>query len=141
MISSGGHSGSDKYITYCTRRCELLQANNVEPFLVFDGASLPAKKHKNMERKEQREYNKKRGFKLLQEGNFAAARQCLAKAVQVLRMKLTETCLNSVYAGDSRNVCQIDKGEAKSVENNSFLRHCWCVGIEGKKCEVSCCSL
>ena len=82
-VAQNGHQGSTKYIEYCMRRIDLLQANNVEPFLVFDGNSLPAKEHKNDERRAQREHNKHQGAKLLQAGNVAAARQCFSKAVQV----------------------------------------------------------
>ncbi len=41
---------TEEYVTYCMARIKLLRAFKITPILVFDGATLPAKAHRDMQR-------------------------------------------------------------------------------------------
>ena len=41
-----------RYINFCMERVRLLQAHGVTPLVVFDGASIPSKRARNVERRE-----------------------------------------------------------------------------------------
>lgn len=43
---------SCRYIRFCMDRVQLLQSHGVTPLLVFDGASIPSKRDKNVERRQ-----------------------------------------------------------------------------------------
>lgn len=40
-----------RYVGFCMKRVNLLLEHGVEPIMVFDGASLPIKQDKNLERR------------------------------------------------------------------------------------------
>lgn len=40
-----------RYVTFCMKRVNLLRGHEVEPIMVFDGASLPMKGSKHLERR------------------------------------------------------------------------------------------
>ncbi|CAM9462686.1 unnamed protein product, partial [Phaeothamnion confervicola] len=86
---------TDKYIAYCRRKLDMLLQHGVKPYLVFDGAALPAKAGKEQERAQRREDNRRRGFQLRREGQHGPAHQHFAKAVDVtpyMAWKLIQAC-------------------------------------------------
>ena len=42
---------SNRYVSFCMKRVNLLRQHGVEPIMVFDGASLPLKGEKHLERR------------------------------------------------------------------------------------------
>ncbi|CAM9161760.1 unnamed protein product, partial [Chrysoparadoxa australica] len=74
---------TDKYITYCLKRVGLLRDYSVQPYLVFDGGYLPAKKKKELERRLSREKSKREGIQHHRESRSKDAHAAFAKAVEV----------------------------------------------------------
>jgi len=64
-------------------KVRLLRHHGIEPYLVFDGGPLPAKKGTEVERKRKREENLARGNLLASQGKHAQARDCYLKCVDV----------------------------------------------------------
>lgn len=74
---------TDKHIQFVLWRLDLLLFHGVKPYLVFDGANLPAKAGKESERLASREQNRLRGEQCLREGDVAGSQAYFAKAVDV----------------------------------------------------------
>ncbi|CAM9465207.1 unnamed protein product [Scytosiphon promiscuus] len=74
---------TDRYVTFCMKRVNLLLDHGVRPIMVFDGASLPMKRDRNLERRRQREMARSRGEAALTAGEAGAAAQHFSKAVGV----------------------------------------------------------
>lgn len=64
-------------------RMRLLRHHNIEPYVVFDGGPLPAKKGTETKRKQQREESLSRGNALAAQGKHSQARDCYVKCVDV----------------------------------------------------------
>lgn len=52
LTSLGRPAHTNRYIRFCMERVQLLQSHGVTPLLVFDGASIPAKRARNVERRQ-----------------------------------------------------------------------------------------
>lgn len=74
---------TDRHIRYCMERVETMIRYGVTPLLVFDGASLPAKKCTEVVRAASRAHALQAGKQLLASGNREAAHQQFTKAVDV----------------------------------------------------------
>lgn len=72
-----------KYITSVTKKVEMLRYFGVEPYLVFDGASLPTKAATNLERRLKREEAQKKANELMKSGNSKLAWKEFMKAAGV----------------------------------------------------------
>jgi exonuclease 1 len=64
-------------------RVRLLRHYRIQPYLVFDGGHLPAKKGTELERKKKREENMARGHSLAAQGKHHQAREFYVKCVDV----------------------------------------------------------
>ena len=64
-------------------RVRLLRHHRIEPYIVFDGGPLPAKKGTESERKKKREENLERANQLTRNGKPIQARDCYVKCVDV----------------------------------------------------------
>jgi hypothetical protein len=64
-------------------RVRLLRHHQIEPYIVFDGGPLPAKKGTEVERKQRREEGLKKGNALTAQGKHSLARECYSKCVDV----------------------------------------------------------
>lgn len=64
-------------------RVRLLRYHKIEPYIVFDGGPLPAKKGTEIERKQRREESLKKGNALAAQGKHTQARECYVKCVDV----------------------------------------------------------
>jgi exonuclease-1 len=60
-----------------------MRHHKVEPFIVFDGGPLPAKKGTESERSKKREENLARGKALTAQGKHTQARECYLKCADV----------------------------------------------------------
>ena len=74
---------TDKFVSFCLGRVEVLRKNHVEPLLVFDGASVRVKREENSERRRARETSLQKALAATKKGNTAEARAHFAKAVCV----------------------------------------------------------
>ncbi|GLB42344.1 putative xeroderma pigmentosum G I-region [Lyophyllum shimeji] len=72
-----------KYVDYAMHRVRLLRHHNIEPYLVFDGGPLPAKKGTEDDRKQRRDESLARGNALAAQGKHSQARECYVKCVDV----------------------------------------------------------
>ncbi|KDR79971.1 hypothetical protein GALMADRAFT_62406 [Galerina marginata CBS 339.88] len=72
-----------KYVDYAMHRVRLLRHHKIEPYIVFDGGPLPAKKGTESERKQKREENLARGKAFIAQGKHSQARDCFIKCVDV----------------------------------------------------------
>ncbi|KAF5389542.1 hypothetical protein D9757_004079 [Collybiopsis confluens] len=72
-----------RYVNYAMERVRLLRHHGVEPYIVFDGGPLPAKKGTEVERKRKRDEHLARGNLLASQGNHSQARECYLKSVDV----------------------------------------------------------
>ncbi|KAH3763785.1 exonuclease 1 [Pelomyxa schiedti] len=77
------HQPTNKYIQYCLNMVHLLLHAGVKPVLVFDGAPLPAKRHQEEKRKENREKNLISAQQNVQKGDMKTATNYFQKAVDV----------------------------------------------------------
>jgi len=64
-------------------RVRLLKYYNIQPYIVFDGGPLPAKKGTEQERKQKREEYLSKGNGLTAQGKHSQARDCYVKCVDV----------------------------------------------------------
>lgn len=64
-------------------RVRLLRHHNIQPYIVFDGGPLPAKKGTETDRKRKREENLSRGKLLAAQGKHSQAREFFVKCVDV----------------------------------------------------------
>ncbi|KXN86523.1 Exodeoxyribonuclease 1 [Leucoagaricus sp. SymC.cos] len=72
-----------KYVDYAMHRVRLLRHFGIEPYIVFDGGPLPAKRGTESERKQRREENLSRGKAFAAQGKHSQARDCFVKCVDV----------------------------------------------------------
>ncbi|KAF9500687.1 PIN domain-like protein [Pleurotus eryngii] len=72
-----------KYVDYAMHRVRLLRHHGIEPYVVFDGGPLPAKRGTESERKQRREENLARGHALAAQGKHSQARDYYVKCVDV----------------------------------------------------------
>ncbi|KAF9449294.1 PIN domain-like protein [Macrolepiota fuliginosa MF-IS2] len=72
-----------KYVDYAMHRVRLLRHFGIEPYVVFDGGPLPAKRGTESERKQRREENLSRGKALIAQGKHSQARDCFVKCIDV----------------------------------------------------------
>ncbi|EKM76744.1 hypothetical protein AGABI1DRAFT_78182 [Agaricus bisporus var. burnettii JB137-S8] len=72
-----------KYVDYAMHRVRLLRHYGVEPYVVFDGGPLPAKRGTESERKKRRDENLARGKALVAQGRHSQARDCFIKCIDV----------------------------------------------------------
>ncbi|KAF4586686.1 Rad2 nuclease [Pleurotus pulmonarius] len=72
-----------KYVDYAMHRVRLLRHHGIEPYIVFDGGPLPAKRGTESERKQRREENLARGHALAAQGKHSQARDYYVKCVDV----------------------------------------------------------
>ena len=64
-------------------RVRLLRHHKIQPYIVFDGGPLPAKRGTEVERKKKREENLKQARALEARGRHSEARECYIKCVDV----------------------------------------------------------
>jgi exonuclease-1 len=79
LISSASH----RYVDFAMQRIRLLRHHNIEPYLVFDGGPLPAKKGTESDRHIRRAENLSRGKAFTTRGQHTQARECYVKAIDV----------------------------------------------------------
>lgn len=72
-----------RYVDYAMHRVRLLRHFGIEPYIVFDGGPLPAKRGTESERKQRREENRARGKALSAQGKHSQARDCFIKCIDV----------------------------------------------------------
>ncbi|TRM62242.1 PIN domain-like protein [Schizophyllum amplum] len=72
-----------KYIDYFMHRVRMLRHNGVEPYIVFDGGPLPAKKGTEEDRRQKREESLQRANMLAAQGKHSQARDSYLKCVDV----------------------------------------------------------
>ncbi|KAK7208480.1 PIN domain-like protein, partial [Myxozyma melibiosi] len=72
-----------KYVDYAMHRVHMLQHYGVKPYLVFDGANLPSKRHTEIERKKSRDEARQEVMKLFRAGRSSEAYQCCQKAIDI----------------------------------------------------------
>ncbi|KAF8068926.1 hypothetical protein FPV67DRAFT_1490320 [Lyophyllum atratum] len=72
-----------KYVDYAMHRVRLLRHHNIEPYIVFDGGPLPAKKGTEDDRKQRRDDSLARGNALAAQGKHSQAREFYVKCVDV----------------------------------------------------------
>ncbi|KAJ4490138.1 exodeoxyribonuclease 1 [Lentinula aciculospora] len=72
-----------KYVNYAMEKVRLLRHHGIEPYIVFDGGPLPAKKGTEVERKRRRDEHLARGNLLASQGKHSQARECYLKCVDV----------------------------------------------------------
>ncbi len=89
------HPDTSKWLNYCLNYIDMLLSNNIEVYLVFDGASLPAKKTTESRRTLSRSKSWEQGLQHIQNGDNSAARIHMAKAIDVtprMAAKLIRLC-------------------------------------------------
>lgn len=64
-------------------RVRLLRHHHIQPFVVFDGGPLPAKKGTETSRKQKRDENLANGNALAAQGKHSQARECYVKCIDV----------------------------------------------------------
>lgn len=74
---------TNKFITYCLERLQLLISRDIKPVLVFDGRSLPCKNTTNLKRRDERLLNRSLGNEARFNGNEALARNYFKRSVGV----------------------------------------------------------
>ncbi|KAH7886997.1 exodeoxyribonuclease 1 [Phlebopus sp. FC_14] len=72
-----------KYVDYAMHRVRLLRHHKIQPYIVFDGGPLPAKKETERERNQRREENLSRAKALAAQGKHSQAREFYVKCVDV----------------------------------------------------------
>lgn len=72
---------TDKYIRFCMERVRILQENGITPFMVFDGASIPAKRDLHLSRRAARTEARAKALAVHEEGQIGQARTLFQKAV------------------------------------------------------------
>lgn len=80
---TGETADGRRYVDYAMHRVRLLRHHGIEPYVVFDGGPLPAKKGTENERKQKREDARARGKVFLAQGKHAQARECFLKCIDV----------------------------------------------------------
>lgn len=104
----------------------ILRHNKVEPYIVFDGGPLPAKKGTESDRKKRREENMKLGDQLASVGRHKEARDYYVKCVDVTPQMAYQ--LIKVRSDTLR----------RSASHSHFSR---VLGVEGRICLLRRCAL
>lgn len=65
------------------RHVRLLRYHGIEPYLVFDGGPLPAKKGTENDRKQRRDEARARGDALAAAGKYSQAREFYLKSIDI----------------------------------------------------------
>ena len=81
-----------KHIDFCLKGLQLMVDHNVKPLLVFDGASLLAKRATDDDRREKREKALRKAQKLWREGSQEDARKAFGAAVAVTSEMAAQLC-------------------------------------------------
>lgn len=74
---------TQKHISYCLSRIELLLKNGVTPYVVLDGGQLPNKSEEERTRARSRQENRDKARELWRQGNKTAALEAYQKAVDI----------------------------------------------------------
>lgn len=74
---------TNRYVDYAMTRVRLLRHYKIEPYIVFDGGPLPAKKRTESDRRKRREENLSRANTLAAQGKHTQAREYYVKCVDV----------------------------------------------------------
>ncbi|KAF7965699.1 hypothetical protein HWV62_42213 [Athelia sp. TMB] len=74
---------TNKYVDYAMHRVRLLRHHKIQPYVVFDGGPLPAKKGTEVERKQRRDENLAKGNALAAQGKHSDARDYYVKCIDV----------------------------------------------------------
>ncbi|KAH7907943.1 PIN domain-like protein [Hygrophoropsis aurantiaca] len=72
-----------KYVDYAMHRVRLLRHHKIQPYVVFDGGPLPAKKGTESERKQRRDENLSKANALAAQGKHSQAREFYVKCIDV----------------------------------------------------------
>ena len=83
FLLEGETADGRRYVDYAMHRMRLLRHHGIEPYVVFDGGPLPAKKGTENERKQKREDNRARGNVFLAQGKHSQAREYFLKCIDV----------------------------------------------------------
>ena len=88
-----------RYVDYAMHRVRLLRHLNIQPYIVFDGGPLPAKRGTDSERKRKRDDNLAEGNRLASQGKHKQARDYYVKCVDVspeMAYQLIKVCIAHV---------------------------------------------
>lgn len=88
------------------QRVRLLRHYGIQPYLVFDGGPLPAKRGTENERRERREENLMRGNALAAQGRHAQARELYCKCLDVtpqMAYQFIKVCSSPSEVADSHS--------------------------------------
>lgn len=118
-------SPTRRYVEYAMHRVRLLRHHKVQPFVVFDGGPLPAKKGTEVERKQRRDENLAKGNALAAQGKHSDARDYYVKCIDVtpqMAYQLIKVCLVTLVEdfmthdtpGTSRRVCSLCRRAIRS---------------------------
>lgn len=91
-------SSSTQWLNYVLQYVDLLLYYEIEVYLVFDGAPLPAKRKTEDEREKARAEALETGQRHLRDGNEQLARQFLSRAIDItprMAAKLIQVCKDS----------------------------------------------
>ncbi|GJQ67810.1 hypothetical protein Trydic_g21099 [Trypoxylus dichotomus] len=83
------------YVYYCLKYIKMLKSYDIHPILVFDGQHLPAKKHTEEKRREQRKLSRKKASELLRLGKVDEARiqmKCAIDITHKMALALIKEC-------------------------------------------------
>ncbi|KRT81722.1 hypothetical protein AMK59_6260 [Oryctes borbonicus] len=83
------------YVHYCLKYIKMLKSYDIHPILVFDGQHLPAKKHTEEKRREQRKLSRKKAAELLRLGRVDEARvqmKCAIDITHKMALALIKEC-------------------------------------------------
>uniref|UniRef100_T1J9L4 Exonuclease 1 n=1 Tax=Strigamia maritima TaxID=126957 RepID=T1J9L4_STRMM len=86
---------TDGYVQYCIKMINVLLSMRITPIMIFDGCRLPAKKGVELNRREQRERNKKKAKEFLREGKLKEAREHFQRSVDItseMALELIKAC-------------------------------------------------
>eukprot|EP00457_Paulinella_chromatophora_P002696 gb/GEZN01002701.1/.p1 GENE.gb/GEZN01002701.1/~~gb/GEZN01002701.1/.p1 ORF type:complete len:701 (-),score=78.66 gb/GEZN01002701.1/:287-2362(-) len=80
-VSTGQET--DKFVSWCMERVNMLKHQGVEPVLVFDGGKLPQKQLTDQKRSDARCMHRKKAEALWAEGNEGAATKFFQKSISI----------------------------------------------------------
>lgn len=116
---------TNKYISSVTKKIEMLRYFGVEPYLVFDGASLPTKAQTANERRLKREEAQRKANQLVNSGNrklawkefmkAAAVTSSMAKSVMLELDRLNVKYVVAPYEADPQMVYLEKIGEVDGI--------------------------
>lgn len=94
---------TDAFVSHCMRYIDLLQKHGVRPLLVFDGASLSAKRDTERQRRDARKTARTQAVELLALGKTNDAYQAMSRAIDVTH----KMALRFIHAARSRGIDSI----------------------------------